>query len=188
MANRLGRWWGVADRCPIFAVSERQRVGLSTGLVKKLLQQRRATGEIGPRHDRSGRKPLLGEAHRKHLRELLAKQPDLTLAQLRDALTIQCSLPAIHYVLAALGLTYKKRRSVRPSKAGRTSATRLGSREARRHRRRGSQDESDAPAGPRAPRPTLAGELSARPLAHHDDDLVPPHGRLHRLPDDRRGH
>jgi transposase len=80
-------------------------------MVKKLLQQRRRTGDIRPRHDRSGRKPLLLASHRRDLRRLLAKRPDLTLAELREALGLSCSLPAIHYVLAGMGLTYKKRHS-----------------------------------------------------------------------------
>ena len=100
------------------------RFRVSLGMVKKLLQQRRQIGEVGPQHHRSGRKPQLVESHRKDLRALLAKQPDLTLAQMRDALTLKCSLPAIHYVLAALGLTYKKRRSARPSKPAPTSSRR----------------------------------------------------------------
>jgi transposase len=38
-------------------IAHRYRVSL--GMVKKLLQQRRHTGEIGARHHRSGRKPLI---------------------------------------------------------------------------------------------------------------------------------
>lgn len=38
-------------------VARRYRVSL--GMVKKLLQQRRRTGDIAPRHRFSGRKPLL---------------------------------------------------------------------------------------------------------------------------------
>jgi len=82
-------------------------------MVKKLLQQRRRTGEIAPRHHRSGRKPLIVPAHRRQMRTLLSKKPDLTLKELRAALELECSLPAIHYALVALGLTYKKRHSAR---------------------------------------------------------------------------
>jgi transposase len=48
---------------------------VSTGMVKKLLQQRRRTGEIGPRHYRSGRKPRILAWHREDLRRLLAGDP-----------------------------------------------------------------------------------------------------------------
>src|SRR5437773_8348241 len=90
------------------AVARRYRVSL--GMVKKLLQQRRRTGDIAPRHDRSGRKPMILEVHHRQMRTLLVKKPDLTLSELRDAVALPCSLPAIHYALDKMGLTYKKRR------------------------------------------------------------------------------
>jgi|SRR5208282_87768 len=87
-------------------VAHRFRVSL--GAVKKLLQQRRRTGDIAPRHRFSGRKPKILDRHRQHFRHLLAQQPDLTLGELRAATRLVCSLPAIHYVLADMELTYKK--------------------------------------------------------------------------------
>lgn len=96
-----------------------QRFRVSTGMVKKLLQQRRHTGEIGPRHHRSGRKALIVARHREKLQHLLVEKPDMTLAELRSALDIPCTLPAIHYVLADMGLTYKKRRSAQANRIGR---------------------------------------------------------------------
>jgi len=114
-------------------VAKRFRVSL--GMVKKLLQQRRHTGQIGHRHACAGRKPKILPAHQQQMKALLAKTPDLTLAELRTALALDCTLPAIHYALAALGLTYKKRRSAPASKIGPTlpktagggSATKRGS-------------------------------------------------------------
>jgi len=95
-----------------------KRFSVSLGMVAKLLHQRRRTGDIGPRHRFSGRKPkLLGE-HRRQLRALLAKKPDLTLEELRAALGLDCTIQAIHYVLRDLGLTYKKRRSERANMTG----------------------------------------------------------------------
>lgn len=90
-------------------IAERYRVSL--GMVKKLLQQRRHTGDIAPRHHYSGRKPMILESHCQKLRGLLGKKPDLTLKELRQAVGLECSLPAIHYALARMGLTYKKRHS-----------------------------------------------------------------------------
>lgn len=49
--------------------------------------------------------------HEQQLRPLLGKTPDLTLKELRAATRLDCTLPAIHYVLVRLRLTYKKRRS-----------------------------------------------------------------------------
>ena len=87
------------------------RFRVSLGLVKKLLQQRRRTGDIAPRHRFSGPKPRIVASHQQQMRVLLGKKPDLTLAELRQAMRLDCTLPAIHYVLAKMGLTYKKRRS-----------------------------------------------------------------------------
>jgi transposase len=87
------------------------RYRVSLGMVKKLLQQRRRTGQIGPRHQYSGRKPMIVEVHRRQLRSFLSHKPDMTLKELRQAVALQCSLPAIHYTLEKMGLTYKKRHS-----------------------------------------------------------------------------
>jgi transposase len=87
------------------------RFEVSLGMVKKLLQQRRHSGDIAPRHHRSGRKPIILDSHRRALRLLLAKQPDLTLEEILAHLGLECTIQAIHYVLADMGLTYKKRRS-----------------------------------------------------------------------------
>jgi len=102
-------------------IAKRYRVSL--GMVKKLLQQRRRIGDIGPQHHRSGRKPKLA-AHHEAMRAKLVQQPDLTLKELRAALALTCSLPAIHYALAELGLTYKKRRSGPANKTVPTSPKR----------------------------------------------------------------
>ena len=95
--------------------------GVSVGMVKKLLQQRRQIGDVAPQHHRAGRKPMITLAHRKRFQTLLQEQPDLTLAELRTATGLTCSLPAIFYVLSDLGLTYKKRHCGRVSRNGKTS-------------------------------------------------------------------
>jgi transposase len=94
--------------------------GVSLGMVKKLLQQRRRIGEIGPLHHRAGRKPQITQTHRMHFRVLLKKQPDLTLAELRTATGLNCSLPAICYVLSDMQLTLKKRRFAPVNKTDQT--------------------------------------------------------------------
>lgn len=99
-------------------IAKRYRV--SEGMVKKLLQQRRHTGDLRPRHRFCGRKPVILDAHRNRMKQLLGKQPDLTLRELRSALELDCTLPAIHYALAGMNLTYKKRRSAPANKTGRT--------------------------------------------------------------------
>jgi len=103
------------------------RFCVSLGMVKKLLQQRRRTGDIAARHHFAGRKPMILAPHRSQMRSLLAKKNDLTLKELRQAMGLQCSLQAIHVVLGKMGLTYKKRHSVPVSKTGRISRGRAGS-------------------------------------------------------------
>jgi transposase len=97
-----------------------QRYRVSLGMVKKLLQQRRRTGDIRPGYHRCGRKPKIGLPHQQKFRQLLGRKPDLTLAELRQATALDCTLPAIHYVLEKMGLTYKKRVSGLANKTART--------------------------------------------------------------------
>jgi transposase len=103
------------------------RFRVSLGMVKKLLQQRRHTGDIGPRHHFAGRKPLILASHRGQIRSLLTKKNDLTLRELRQAMGLPCSLQAIHVVLGKMGLTYKKRHSGPASKTAPISRGRVGS-------------------------------------------------------------
>jgi transposase len=108
-------------------------------MVKKLLQQRRHTGSIAPRHHWAGRKPTILAVHQNQMRTLLAKKNDLTLRELRQATGLKCSVQAIHVALAKLGLTCKKRPSapakqsapiwsgrVKPGSGGRKASIRRG--------------------------------------------------------------
>jgi transposase len=106
-------------------VAHRFRVSL--GMVKKLLQQRRHTGDIAPRHRFAGRKPMIVGTHQNQMRALLAKKNDLTLKELRQATGLKCSLQAINVVLGKMGLTYKKRHSVPANKTVGTSRGRVAS-------------------------------------------------------------
>jgi transposase len=106
------------------AVARRFRVSL--GMVKKLLQQRRRIGDVRAQHHRSGRKPGHVARQQHHLQALVQQKPDLTLKELRAATGLNCTLPAIHYVLIRLGLTYKKRRFGPANKPGPTSSGRGG--------------------------------------------------------------
>jgi transposase len=103
-----------------------RRFRVSLGMVKKLLQQRRRLGDLRPQHHRSGSKPRIVARHEHQLRTLLAQKPDLTLKELRAATELDCTLPAIHYVLVRLGLTYKKRHSGLVNKTVPTSGGRGG--------------------------------------------------------------
>jgi transposase len=101
-------------------IAHRYRV--SVGMVKKLLQQRRQTGDISCQYHRCGRRPDIDVEQRHKLRALVSRKPDLTLEELRRAAQLDCTIQAIHYVLAAMGLTYKKRHSAPVNKTARISA------------------------------------------------------------------
>ena len=103
------------------------RFEVSLGMVKKLIQQRTHKGDIAPRHHRSGRKPVILDTHRRDMRLLVKEQPDLTLEEIRAHLDLKCTIQAIHYVLADMGLTYKKRHSGPPSNPARMSPAAAGS-------------------------------------------------------------
>jgi transposase len=113
------------DEGPRAEIAHRFRVSL--GMVKKLLQQRRHTGDIAPRYRFCGRKPMIVSAHQRQMRVLLASKNDLTLKELREATGLKCSLQAINVVLGKMGLTYKKRHFAPASKTVRTSPGRAGS-------------------------------------------------------------
>lgn len=101
-----------------------RRFQVSLGMVKKLIQQRRHTGEIGSRRHHCGRKPRILESHRSEMHAIVKKKPDITLKELREAVALDCTLPAIHYVLKRMGLTYKKRLSMPASRSARMSPKR----------------------------------------------------------------
>jgi transposase len=101
-------------------IADRYRVSL--GMVKKLLAQRKRTGDIAPRHGHSGRKPYLTREHRLRMKEMLDRQPDLTLWEIQARLHLECTLPAIHYVLKDMGLSFKKNASRQRARARRREA------------------------------------------------------------------
>ena len=102
------------------------RFRVSLGMVKKLLQRRRQGGDIGPRYHRCGLRPGKVAAQGQAFRQLLSRKPDMTLEELRRATALECTLPAIHYVLEKMGLTYKKRLSGPANKTGPTLSGRAG--------------------------------------------------------------
>ena len=91
---------------------------VSPAWARGIKQRRRETGETGPR-------PMGGatviKIDRVKLAELVRAQPDATLKELRERLGVKCAESAICMALQALGLSFKKRRSTRPSRTARTS-------------------------------------------------------------------
>ena len=80
---------------------------VSASWVRRLKQRRRETGEVAPRQQRYGRRPVLApQLHT--LAALIREQPDRTLAELQGALATSASLTTIWRAVNQLGFTLKK--------------------------------------------------------------------------------
>lgn len=85
-----------------------ERFGVSESSVKKLLRQRRETGDIATRYPNCSAPRKILPEHEEKLRELLGERPDMTLEDLRDGIGVDCTVQAVHYALRRMGITYKK--------------------------------------------------------------------------------
>jgi transposase len=90
---------------------------VSASWVRRVMQRRREHGEKSPR-PRGG--ATIVKIDLKRLRQLVQEQPDATARELHQRLGvrwgIQCSLSAVDMALRRAGLSFKKRRSMRPSR------------------------------------------------------------------------
>jgi len=87
------------------AVAEKYAV--SRAWVDRLKQRRRETGEVSPRKQTRWRTPIL-TPDLPRLAQLVAAQPDRTLAELREALGTTASVTTIWRALVRLSITIKK--------------------------------------------------------------------------------
>lgn len=86
-------------------VAELYGVDIST--FQRWLQRYRESGRTKPLA-RGHNPPALDDTQMEQLDMLVQQTPDATLAQLREALAVRCSLVAIHNALKRLGYRYKK--------------------------------------------------------------------------------
>lgn len=81
--------------------------------VKKMLRQRRESGDLAPRPHGGGHTPRLSARHLRALRAEVARHPDKTVVALRDYIEeqtrVSVSAPTISRALAKLGLGRKKK-------------------------------------------------------------------------------
>jgi transposase len=82
---------------------------VSVSFITRLLHRYRSTGSSEPKPHGGGHPSALGPEDMKRLRELVAKQPDATLEELRVRLGVPCSHMAICRALQKLGLRRKKK-------------------------------------------------------------------------------
>jgi transposase len=91
---------------------------VSPSWARRVKQRRRETGETT--HRRMG-SPGVTIVDREQLASLVHEHPDATLAELRTLLGVECALSTLCQALKQLGLSFKKKRSMRRSKIARTS-------------------------------------------------------------------
>jgi transposase len=82
---------------------------VSVSCIVRLLQRKRRTGSVQPKPHAGGPAPKLDDAADQRLRQLVAAQPDATLAELRDRLGIPGCLMTIARALRRLKITRKKK-------------------------------------------------------------------------------
>lgn len=104
-------------------IAERYKVSL--GIVKKILSRRKQTGDISCWYNHCGRKPYFTEELRGRIKELIRKRPDITLEELREELRLECSLPAIHYLLKDMNLSFKKNAARQRARARRRGQSQI---------------------------------------------------------------
>ena len=92
----------------------------SESWVRRLVQRRRVNGSLAPLTPRRPDRRKLDDDDLGLLRTLIAARPDMTLAELAEALGNKASVPTVWRATQALGLPLKKRQSTPPSRTGRT--------------------------------------------------------------------
>lgn len=110
----------VEDGASRRSVAKKYRVSVS--FVIKLVQRWRRGGSVSPGQI-GGQKRYALVGHAELVSGLVRARPDLTIDELRRELAergIAVCRSAVGRFLVALGLTRKKRRSMRPSRSGRT--------------------------------------------------------------------
>ncbi len=98
----------------------------SESWVRRLIQRRRETGSLEPKPARLPNNSKLDERDLDGLAALIARRPDMTLAELAAALDGKVSVPTVWRATQALGLPLKKRPSTPPSRTVPTSPRRGG--------------------------------------------------------------
>lgn len=91
---------------------------VSPSWVRRVKQRRREQGETT--HRRMGG-PGVTIVDRQQLAALVREHPDATLAELRSYLGVPCALSTLCVALKKMGLSFKKKRSMRRSRIVRTS-------------------------------------------------------------------
>lgn len=82
---------------------------ISKWTVYHMAERKRATGSVALRLHNRGRKSVVSPKERQQIRESIEKQPDLTLAEIKEKLQLSASIATIQRVVVALGFRIKKK-------------------------------------------------------------------------------
>ena len=96
-----------------------QFAGFCVAAVRRVRQQFRQRGTWEPQTHRCGRQTLLSEERKRRLGELLAAQPDATLAELGGCLDRSFRTSTVDLWLRRLGWKFKKNSGRRRTKSAR---------------------------------------------------------------------
>ncbi len=99
-------------------ISERFRI--PKGTVQNILERYRDAGTIAPRPHNAGRKAAISGRALRRLERSVLRQPDATLAELRERCGLRVSVVTVHNTLKKLGFTRKKSLYVQTNSADET--------------------------------------------------------------------
>jgi len=98
-----------------------EQFNCSESWVRRLIQRRRETGSLAPRPNRLPNNNKLDDRDLERLRKLIQQTPDMTLAELAEALDNKVSVPTVWRATQVLGLPLKKSLSMPLNRIVRTS-------------------------------------------------------------------
>lgn len=102
-----------------------EQFNCSESWVRRLIQRRRETGSLAPRPLKLPNNNKLDADDLEQLRLLIDEMPDMTLAELAEALDNKVSVPTVWRATQALGRPLSKSLSMLRNKTGRTSKKRV---------------------------------------------------------------
>ena len=98
-----------------------ERLRIPKGTVQNILERYRDAGTIAPKPQNAGRKAAISGRALRRLERSVLRQPDATLAELRERCRLRVSVVTVHNTLKKLGFTRKKSLYVQVSNADETS-------------------------------------------------------------------
>jgi transposase len=108
LRKRVARAWDADPDADAIAA----KYEVSRAWVHRLIQRRRETGSLAPRRQTKFRSRVLA-GQEQRLAALITARPDVTLAELRDAMPTTAALSTLWLEIDRLGLTVKKNRTRR---------------------------------------------------------------------------